>query len=131
MESYFRNSVLIGRGRGDAEIVQNANGDCLTRLDRYLLVPLERVPDLDAFLASLRSLPTVVLQGSIPESSAGAESGEFIFLSEEVFPIDLSGETPESLLRRGFVLAPPSRGECAALAPAPAGSSSGPQSGGA
>jgi hypothetical protein len=55
MNSYVKNCILVPRdGHGDEPIfVEQQNGDVLARLDGFLVVPNEKVPDLDAFLLSL------------------------------------------------------------------------------
>ena len=54
MKSYVTNNILVNRATDDGPLfVQQQNGDVLARLDRYLIVPLEQVPDIDGFLKSL------------------------------------------------------------------------------
>ena len=57
MNSYATNNVILGRTTGEEGpmFVGTKNGDVLARLDRYLIVPLEQVPDLDSFIKSLNS----------------------------------------------------------------------------
>jgi len=55
MNSFLMNSIVINREPpvDGGLFVQNENGDVLARLDRFIVVPIERIPDLDAFLRSL------------------------------------------------------------------------------
>ena len=54
MNSYLKNSIVIDRAtsvEGGLFLVQD--GDVLARLDGFVVVPIEKVPDLDAFLRSI------------------------------------------------------------------------------
>ena len=54
MNSYVTNNILVSRSTDDGPLfVQQQNGDVLARLDKYLIVPLEQVPDIDGFIKSL------------------------------------------------------------------------------
>ena len=54
MNSYVTNNILVNRATDDGLLfVQQQNGDVLARLDKYLIVPLEQVPDIDGFIKSL------------------------------------------------------------------------------
>ena len=59
MNSFVTNSILIQHSRQQDEplFYQTDSGDILARLDGFLVIPKERVPDLDAFLLSLRVDP--------------------------------------------------------------------------
>ena len=54
MNSYLKNSIVIDRTtpiEGGVLFVQD--GEVLARLDGFVVVPIEKVPDLDAFLRSV------------------------------------------------------------------------------
>ena len=57
MNSYATNNIIIPRktNREGGIFVGSEDGEVLARLDRYLIVPLEQVPDLDGFIKSLNS----------------------------------------------------------------------------
>ena len=59
MNSFVTNSILIQHSRHQDEplFYQTDSGDILARLDGFLVISKERVPDLDAFLLSLRVDP--------------------------------------------------------------------------
>ena len=59
MNSFVTNSILIQRaGQQDEPLFyQTDSGYILARLDGFLVIPKERVPDLDALLLSLRVDP--------------------------------------------------------------------------
>ena len=59
MNSYVTNNILVNRATDDGPLfVQQQNGDVLARLDKYLIVPLEQVPDIDGFIKSLKEPTT-------------------------------------------------------------------------
>ena len=53
MDSYVKNSIVITRGN-EVLFRQQANGDVLAYLDGFLVIPKEKVPNLEEFLLSLR-----------------------------------------------------------------------------
>ena len=57
MNSCATNNVIIPRktDREGGIFVASKDDDVLARLDRYLIVPLEQVPDLEGFIKSLNS----------------------------------------------------------------------------
>ena len=55
MNSYLKNSIVIDRTppvEGGLFVLKE-NGDVHARLDGFVVVPIDKVPDLDAFLRSV------------------------------------------------------------------------------
>lgn len=54
VKSYFMNNYVIRRVDDELPIIEfHGDGEPITRMDGYVIVPKERIPDMDAFLASL------------------------------------------------------------------------------
>lgn len=70
MESYVRNCILAGRG--DGPIFRVLDDKVFAKLDGYVIVPREQIPDLGAFMDSLVR----------PEKLLGAAVMEFLGIPE-------------------------------------------------
>ncbi len=55
MKSFLINNIIIDRNQpvDGGLFVQTSDGDILARLDGFVVVPIEKVPDLNAFLRSV------------------------------------------------------------------------------
>jgi hypothetical protein len=56
MGSFLTNNVVISRQNADGPLfAMGESGEIVARLNGFLVVPLEQIPDIDAFLSTLRS----------------------------------------------------------------------------
>ena len=56
MDSFLTNNVVISRQNADGPLfAMGESGEIVARLNGFLVVPLEQIPDIDAFLRTLRS----------------------------------------------------------------------------
>jgi hypothetical protein len=55
-KSYLTNNIIIGRKSRNPYLFKSTkNGNVIAALDKYLIVPIEAVPDLESFIKSLKT----------------------------------------------------------------------------